>query len=146
MIARRSHAAAHRVFLDANILFSAAYRTDSALGRLWRLGAPTELVTSLYAIDEARRNLGDVHARERLTALVAALRIVPDILDGRIPAGVELPAHDRPILLSAIAAHATHLLTGDRAHFGIYFERNIGGVLIQRPSAYLYGLPEGHRP
>ena len=146
MSARRRHVVEHRVFLDANILFSAAYRPDSALSRLWRLGASVALLTSLYAIDEARRNLGDVRARDRLDALVSALQIVPDILDGRMPAGVNLPSHDRPILLSAIAAHATHLLTGDRAHFGTWFNRTVDGVLIQRPSEYLKGISQGVRP
>jgi hypothetical protein len=45
-----------RVFLDANVLFSASYREDSGLLRLWQL-KETELVTSPYALDEARRNV-----------------------------------------------------------------------------------------
>jgi uncharacterized protein len=31
-----------RVFLDANVLFSAAYRKDAGLQRLWRLAEPDE--------------------------------------------------------------------------------------------------------
>lgn len=48
-----------------------------------------------------------------------------------------LPEKDLPILFAAIAAGATHLLTGDRAHFGAYFGRQIAQVLIQRPGDYL---------
>jgi hypothetical protein len=45
-----------RVFLDANILYSASYKDTSALRKLWE---PTEveLLTSYYAVDEAHRNL-----------------------------------------------------------------------------------------
>jgi hypothetical protein len=50
---------------------------------------------------------------------------------------MELPATDRPIFLSAVAVRATHLLTGDRAHFGPYFGLTIAGVRIERPADYL---------
>jgi hypothetical protein len=45
-----------RVFLDANVLFSAAYIEGSGLARLWQL-ADAELLSSDYATEEARRNL-----------------------------------------------------------------------------------------
>jgi hypothetical protein len=51
--------------------------------------------------------------------------------------GVDLPPKDQPILLAAIAAGATDLITGDRAHFGDYFGRRIAGVLIDRSGTYL---------
>jgi hypothetical protein len=38
-----------RVFLDANVLFSAAYRSDSGLLALWRR-AGASLLTSAYAV------------------------------------------------------------------------------------------------
>jgi hypothetical protein len=41
-----------RVFLDANVLFSAAYREGAGLLKLWKLGR-AELITSEYAADEA---------------------------------------------------------------------------------------------
>ncbi len=51
-----------RLFLDANVLFSAAYRDDAGVQRLW--SAPnSELVTSDYAIEEAIRNLADPDQR-----------------------------------------------------------------------------------
>ena len=56
---------------------------------------------------------------------------------GRSPPGVDVPAKDRPILQAAIAAKATHLITGDVTHFGEYFGRQIGGVLILAPGDYL---------
>ncbi len=44
------------VFLDANILFSAAYRSDAGLKRLWKLPG-ARMITSAYAIEETYRNL-----------------------------------------------------------------------------------------
>ena len=45
--------------------------------------------------------------------------------------GVNLPEKDQPILAAAFKARATHLLTGDRRHFGECFGKRICGVLIQ---------------
>lgn len=127
----------HRVFLDANVLFSAAYRPDSGLARLWRQAGHVHLLSSSYALEEARRNLAGPEARWRLEELADGLEIVADVLGGSLPEGVELPEKDRPILLTALAAGATHLLTGDRAHFGSYYGRMIAGVRIERPGEYL---------
>lgn len=134
---RRRAANPDRVFLDANVLFSAAYRSGSGLERLWTLNGGVILLSSPYAVEEARRNLDDAQGRQRLEHLVAELEIVPDVALGEMPHGVELSHKDQPILLAAIAAGATHLLTGDRAHFGDYFGRRIAGVLIERPGDYL---------
>ncbi len=127
----------HRLFLDANVLFSAAYRAGNGLERLWAANASVTLLGSRYVIEEALRNLDDPDARDRLDRLVASLELVPDVVTGALPVGVDLPDKDRPVLLTAIAAGAAHLLTGDRAHFGAYFGRRLAHVLIQRPGDYL---------
>ena len=44
---------------------------------------------------------------------------------------------DQMIFLAAMGARATHLLTGDKTHFGRYYRRTIAGVLILPPSVYL---------
>lgn len=126
-----------RLFLDANVLFSAGYRADSGLRALWSRGDAVGLLTTSYAIEEARRNLPDDAARGRLEGLLLGVTVVPDIMIGDLPSHVTLPDKDRPILLSAIAARATHLITGDRVHFGRYFGNEIEGVIIQRPADYL---------
>ncbi len=66
-----------RAFLDANALFSAAYREASGLMRLWKL-PNAELVTSAYAAEEARRNLPAADQRARLEDLLAQTRIVTE--------------------------------------------------------------------
>ncbi|HXN93272.1 MAG TPA: hypothetical protein VN879_02140 [Candidatus Acidoferrales bacterium] len=48
-----------------------------------------------------------------------------------------MPEKDRPILLAAMDARTTHLITGDLRHFGPYFGKKIGGILIVTPSQYL---------
>lgn len=137
MIARSSGVGENdRLFLDANVLFSAAYRSDSGLRALWSCRGVT-LLTTAYAAEEARRNLPDDAARSRLEKLLSTVDTVPDILTGELPDRVDLPEKDRPILLSAMAANATHLVTGDRAHFGQFFGRSVAGVLIERPADYV---------
>jgi uncharacterized protein len=125
-----------RAFLDANVLFSAAYRPDSGLARLWRLN-DVELITSAYAVDEAIRNLGDDEQRARLSLLMANVILVAEPpTDMPLPPGVPLPAKDAPILLAAIQAGADYLLTGDKTHFGAFFNCRIGGVLIEPPATF----------
>lgn len=125
-----------RIFLDANVLFSAAYREGAGLLRFWRL-AETVLLTSGYAIEEARRNLDSPEARVRLERMIAEMEVVPENPGVRLPRSVRLPEKDRPILRAAIAAGATHLATGDMRDFGPLFGRRIGGVLVQTPADLL---------
>ena|SRR5437899_2823158 len=129
-----------RAFLDANVLFSAAYRETSSLIRLWSHPG-TELVTSAYAAEEVRRNLASADQLTRLDQLLAERRIVGES-DAPMPAGVRLPAKDHPILKAAIAADATHLVTGDVKDFGRYFGRRIGGVLVLTPVDLLREQPK----
>jgi predicted nucleic acid-binding protein len=128
-----------RVFLDANVLFSAAYRTDSGLRALWER-EDAVLITSTYAVEEASRNLSAIRP-ERLSdlnALVSRTEVVampaPSLA---FPESIELKEKDRPILLAAILANATHLLTGDKGDFGGLFGTKVGNVLILTPSEYL---------
>jgi predicted nucleic acid-binding protein len=124
-----------RLFLDANVLFSAAYRPDAGLLQLWKL-PDVALCASHYVIEEARINLAELDQRERLGRLTRVPHLF-DALAGKIPREISLPEKDVPIMLAAIEAHATHLLTGDVRHFGRYFGRRIGGILIMLPAAYL---------
>jgi uncharacterized protein len=125
-----------RLFLDANVLFSAAYKDEAPLCGLWKL-RDVVLLSSPYAIDEARSNLETDQQRRRLDSLIQSVVIATTTVEVHLPASIALPAKDEPILRAAIYAHSTHLLTGDRAHFGKYFGRTIKGVNIQSPSEYL---------
>jgi len=127
-----------RVFLDANVLFSAAYLPDSRLRELWSL-ADAELLTSAFALGEARRNLL-IHAPsaasllDELSAQVVVLSEAAPPLT--VPGDVGLPGKDEPILAAAVVSGCTHLLTGDTRHFGSLYGRMIHGVLVLTPAQY----------
>ncbi|MBI4421926.1 MAG: DNA-binding protein [Gemmatimonadetes bacterium] len=117
------------------MLFSAAYRPTAGVLRLWEVGN-AELITSAYAAEEARRNLLQAAQQARLDGLLKRVRVVPEAEERAIP-DTRLPDKDRPILLAAQAAQATHLVTGDVTHFGRYFGRRLAGVLVLPPAEYL---------
>jgi hypothetical protein len=126
------------VFLDANVLFSAAYTPESRLLQLWSLG-DTGLVTFLFALEEARRNLL-THNRDGiavLDGLASKMTIVSGTRTGQLPDGVELADKDIPIILAAIDSGCSHLLTGDKRHFDALYGIRIAGVLVQTPAQYL---------
>ena len=125
-----------RLFLDAKVLFSAAYRPEAGVLKLWKLKG-VELITSAYALEEARINLYEEEQRARLDHLTRAMEVIASHPEGALPSGVKLPRKDQPILLAAIETQATHLLTGDLTHFGRYFGRTFAGVLILPPGDYL---------
>jgi len=125
-----------RVFLDANVLFSAAYRPEAGVLKLWKLKG-VELITSTYALQEARINLDQEEQRARLDRLAESMRIFPGYFEQELPKGIKLHPKDRPILATALGAKATHLLTGDVSHFGQYYGQTIAGVLILPPADYL---------
>ena len=124
-----------RLFLDANVLFSAAYKIDARLLSLWNLRNVT-LCSSHYALQEARINLAGKDQWTRLTELSASLRLF-EAGQVPLPSGILLPEKDAPILLAAIEARATHLLTGDVQHFRAYFGKKIQGIAITLPGEYL---------
>lgn len=124
-----------RLFLDANVLFSAAYRSDARLRELWA-AKDVKLVTSSYAVEEARRNLNSPEQREELEKLMRKMEVLASSPAER-PVTINLPQKDRPILLAAIESKADYLITGDFTHFGKYYGKTVEGVLILTPSEYL---------
>ena len=92
--------------------------------------------TSHYALEEARINLPHPVQIERLNALAARIELVHTPL-GELPDEIMLPEKDIPIMLAAISARATHLITGDIRHFGAYFGKKVSGILIMPPGDYI---------
>jgi len=126
-----------RIFLDANILSSAA-KSAGAVRRLLELlrGAGHECWVDGFVIAEARRNLelpapSSLAEFDRLltSIRVAAIRMPDRELDLELP----LVEKDRPILAAAIHLHCEALVTGDRTHFGELYGRSIRGVTIHSP-------------
>ena len=126
-----------RLFLDANILFSAAWSCDAKVRVLWQLREVT-LVTSDYALGEATRNLETDAQHARLDDLMADVSLGVEIgLAAFLFADIQLPDKDMPILVAAIESGATHLITGDKRHFGFLFGQRVNGVLVCTPRFYL---------
>ncbi len=129
-----------RVFLDANVLFTAAHNPEGLSRLLFDLGRHkvVTLVSSHLAVDEARANLRR-KAPDRAPALdplVAQLEIVGTA--SLAAPLLDLPDHDQLIFGAALVGRATHLLTGDKKHFGRYFDDPslTGGVRIQTVRAF----------
>ena len=94
------------------------------------------LCSSRYALEEARINIADNDQRLRLARLSETVHLF-EASHQEMPRGFSLPEKDMPIILAAIGAHATHLLTGDLRHFGPYLGKKIEGIAIVLPGEYL---------
>jgi predicted nucleic acid-binding protein len=121
-----------RIFLDANILFSAA-RSDSRMRAFLKvLSKQADFLTNAYAVEETRRNL-ELKSPKDLKSLEQLVRQCEMVSQLAADLEVELPLKDRPILGGAIAGHATHLLTGDERDFGKFWGKAVRGVKIVSP-------------
>lgn len=140
-----------RLLLDANVLFTAAHNPSGKAALIIDLGVQGywEVVTSSYAVEEARRNISIKFPDylKRFEVLVSRVTKVPSRSGRNCP--VPLPEKDRPILEVAIQCKATHLLTGDIKDFGPFMNNAdlAGGVLIQTVSEYLGSIlkPKGRK-
>jgi len=133
-----------RVFLDANVLFTAAHNPHGKAALIIEEGirGHWELVSSPYALEEARRNLErkfPAHV-ERLQAFTPALRMAPQPEKTPYPRG--LSEKDRPIFQAALECRATHLLTGDLKDFGRFMNKpkSTHGLVIQTVADFLQSL------
>lgn len=130
-----------KIFVDANVLFTAAYSHQGKAATLIETLAPY-IVTSDYAVEEVRRNIlaKSPSAIQRLQSLIVKIQVVPSPSGGACP--IKLPKKDRPIFLSALMAKATHLLTGDLKDFGPYMNKpqKTSGITIQTVTQFLEAL------
>ncbi len=127
-----------RVFLDANILFSAALGGASftLLWELSRAGRLT-LLTSRYCRIEAERNLSRKRP-EALVVFISLLEQVGEVSETQDRArGVELPDKDRPVYGAALSCGAAVLLTGDTTHFGHLMQQDDLPLRVRTVRAFL---------
>jgi len=120
-----------RVFLDANILFSASDTGSATRQLLETLAAAHTLVTSAHAWEEARRNLERKrpHLLSGLDGLGDRIEVTKSF---EMPKGRPewLAEKDIPVLAGAIGARCTHLWTSDRQHFGHLYGQCFQGVKV----------------
>ena len=133
-----------RLFLDANILFTAAHNAEGKASLVMELGQAGlwRLISSAYAVEEARRNIARKYPDrlQRLKTLTRDLALAP--ASTAIPCPASLPEKDCPIYCAAITCKADILLTGDIRDFGILMNdrSKADGLLIQTVADFLSGL------
>lgn len=124
------------VFLDANVIFSAAHTPEGRSAALFALARRRlcRLVSSRYAMEEARRNLVRKKpvALDRLDLLTRWVHLCAEAdaarLDQARSVGLADPM-DVPVLAAAIG-RADILVTGDRKHFGPWMNKEIQGLTV----------------
>jgi len=133
-----------RVFLDANILFSAA-KSDGAIRELLDLllDAGHECWVDEYVVVEARRNLGakGPEALGAFESLLTRLRVGPARAPNSALTGIDwLPEKDQPVLAAAIHLRCDALVSGDSTHFGVGYGKVFGAVTIHSPRSLAESL------
>ena len=118
-----------RVFLDANVLFSAS-QAGSNIARLiaWLVECETA-VTSDFAVEEARRNL-TIKREDWLPIfdkLFVDVEVVPSAL---FDLPVALDSKDAPLFCAAIRSRCGLFVTGDKRDFGHLYGQVVQGVEI----------------
>jgi predicted nucleic acid-binding protein len=128
-----------KLFLDANILFTAAYSPHGASRALFDLAEAgcCTLCMSAFALEEARRNIA-LKASDKMTAieqLSGRVTLVPEAGPDTVAWAqkLSLPGKDAPIMAAAVACGAVLLVTGDRIHFGHLFGKPVKGVHVTSP-------------
>ena len=132
-----------KLFLDANVVFSAAHQeagNAQALAALAR-ARKCALQTSAHALEEARRNLAlkSKGYEKRLADLLASVELVAEAPAALVEWAREqgLWLKDAPILAAAVHAGADILVTGDARDFGALYERTLRGVQVLPPARAL---------
>jgi predicted nucleic acid-binding protein len=132
-----------RLFLDANVLFSAAHNPGGNARALFSLaaGGGIMLMASCYAVEEAIRNI-DLKfpaCAAEFASLIERLSLAPEPSSALVGAAASagLPDKDAPILAAAMAARADVLVTGDHRHFGSLYGSTVRNVLIVPPAEAL---------
>ena len=127
-----------RIFLDANILFSAAKSAGAVHELLEMLASRNHvLCADEYVVMEARRNLsvkGSTESLHRLDDVLARIELSPAKIGAFDTSLIAwLPEKDRPVLAAAIRLRCDALVTGDVTHFGAGFGKSFAGVAIYSP-------------
>jgi hypothetical protein len=125
------------VFLDANVLYSAAYMEFAGLAQLWSLN-DVQLLSSAYAIEEAGGTRSWICPR-RSRASIVYWHSYPVSTPRRVSNWRETSASTRkpgPILLAAIHGQAGYLLTCDVRHLQHLYGKRVEGVLVLRRAKY----------
>ncbi len=124
-----------RLFLDANVLISVAWKDNSKVARIWSIPG-VELVTSNYVVAECRRNLLREEQQSRLAQFLAVVRILEFHRIPTLENPPPLAEKDQHVFAAAILARAAFLVTGDRKHFGQWYGSAVCGISVEPPGRF----------
>lgn len=142
-----------RVFLDANVLFSAALGGE-VFRLIWLLAerGRLELLTSPLCLMETEFNLERKRpqAVPRLPLLMRQVHLTAEPEETNPPSEEplktlfkSLPDKDRPVLQAALQARAQILLTGDLRHFGPLMNRQDLSLQVLSPRDFIRQVRPG---
>jgi predicted nucleic acid-binding protein len=129
-----------RLFLDANVIFTAAHNPSGRSSALFELASHgrCRLATSPHASAEAERNLRLKYpdAMGRFNVLLRLITTEGEAGPSDVAWALEerLPLKDAPVLAAAVACRADVLVTGDRAHFGHLLGRRVRNLHVLTPA------------
>lgn len=118
-----------RVFLDANILFSAADPLSATRRLLNALFNHAAVVANRHVWEEAERNieLKRPSLLHELGELEERLEFVSQFSQTEF---ASIPEKDQPVIRGAIGSKCTHLWTSDLRHFGNFYGKEVHGTKI----------------
>ena len=130
-----------RLFLDANVLFTAIHNPRGKAALVIELSTHGlwTIYSSDFAVEEARRNLARKFPEfvDEFDALADVLRLVGHSVGFCVSSWAR--SEGSADFQAAIACRATHLLTGDMKHFGAFMNQpeRISGIRIQTVAGFL---------
>ena len=138
-----------KLFLDANILFTATYSNTGASWAIFELAKKKKLkiVSSLYAVTEAQKNI-ITKAGEGFLVTFFKLVSILSTVDKSMPSAAEvlkfsefIIAKDVPILASSFEQKVNFLITLDQKDFRNEKIKNLKlPFVILSPGEYLRGV------
>ena len=129
-----------KMFLDANVIFTAAYSAKGLSRGLFRLAGAGKctLCTSAFAHEEAVKNIQKKAPAKLadLTTLMKQVKILPEPHPQWVVRAERLPlaGKDAPVLAAALQGKVDIFVTGDRRDYGHLFGRALEGVKILKPA------------
>jgi len=130
------------VFLDSNVLFSAAYSgersTSYILFKLQERGLISIFISNLV-VSETVNNLGDKKPEKLglLKELMDRTTVLDDVVID-LPVLSSLPTADRLILSTAVAYGIKYFLTGNTRDFKDLYGKTVGKTVVLKPRDFLY--------
>jgi len=126
-----------RIFLDANVIFSAV-KSEGAIHTFIHtlIDRGHLLVADPFTSEEARRNVAfkDPERLDALNRFLLSIEIAGSPSSpGDLDTSIKLVDKDRPVLASAIRLYCDILLTGDSTHFGHLYGTSVQGVTPMSP-------------